>query len=143
MHLQKASGHRSQPAGPWPIFCSILDADGRISVTTVAMEFTGVYWITLAQKLESAKIEVGPVNARPLRYGPGRKTDSKDCQWLQQLHSYDLLNGSLRPAQDICCVRSLMRHRQNLAERWAQFPPPRRSVRTGSLQPCQAMILPP
>jgi len=85
-------------------------------VTTVAMESPGVFWIALAQKLEAAKIEVVLVNARHLKYVPGRKTDVKDCQWLQQLHSYGLLNGSFRPAQDICRVRSLMRHRQNLIE---------------------------
>src|SRR5712692_8953080 len=85
-------------------------------VTTVAMESTGVFWIPLAQKLEAGKIEVVLVNARHLKYVPGRKTDIKDCQWLQQLHSYGLLNGSFRPTQDICCVRSLMRHRQNLTE---------------------------
>ncbi len=85
-------------------------------VTTVAMESTGVFWIALAQKLEGAKIEVVLVNARHLRYVPGRKTDVKDCQWLQRLHSYGLLNGSFRPAQDVCCVRSLMRHRENLSQ---------------------------
>jgi transposase len=85
-------------------------------VTTVAMESTGVFWIALAQKLEAAKIEVVLVNARHLKYVPGRKTDIKDCQWLQQLHSYGLLNGSFRPTEDICCVRSLMRHRQNLVQ---------------------------
>jgi transposase len=45
---------------------------------------------------------------------PGRKTDVKDCQWLQQLHSYGLLNGSFRPGPDICALRGLMRHRENL-----------------------------
>ena len=85
-------------------------------IRTVAMESTGVYWIPLAQKLEAAQIEVVLVNARHLKYVPGRKSDVKDCQWLQQLHSYGLLNGSFRPAQDICCVRSLMRHRENLIE---------------------------
>jgi len=85
-------------------------------VTTVAMESTGVFWIPLAQKLESAKIEVVLVNARHLKDVPGRKTDVKDCQWLQQLHSYGLLNGSFRPTEDICCVRSLMRHRENLIQ---------------------------
>jgi len=40
----------------------------------------------------------------------------KDCQWLQQLHSYGMLNGSFRPAQEICALRSFLRHRQNLVE---------------------------
>jgi len=85
-------------------------------VKTAAMESTGVFWIPLAQKLDAAHIEIILVNARHLRYVPGRKTDIKDCQWLQQLHSYGLLNGSFRPAQDICCLRSLMRHRENLTQ---------------------------
>ena len=83
-------------------------------VQTVAMESTGVFWIPLAQKLEAAGIEMVLVNAKHLKYVPGRKTDLKDCQWLQQLHSYGLLNGSFRPTQDICALRSLMRHRENL-----------------------------
>jgi transposase len=85
-------------------------------VKTAAMESTGVFWIPLAQKLGDAGIEVVLVNARHLRQAPGRKTDVKDCQWLQQLHSYGLLQGSFRPGQDICCVRSLMRPRQNLTQ---------------------------
>ena len=89
-------------------------------VTTVAMESTGVYWIPLAQKLEAAGIETVLANARHLRQVPGRKTDVKDCQWLQQLHSYGLIQGSFRPTQDICRVRSLMRHRQNLSQQCGQ-----------------------
>jgi transposase len=54
-------------------------------VTTVAIESTGVYWIALCQKLEAAGIEVFLVNARHVRHVPGRKTDVKDCQWLQRL----------------------------------------------------------
>lgn len=88
----------------------------RCRVRSVALESTGVYWIALVQKLEDAGLEVVLVNARHLRHVPGRKTDVKDCQWLQQLHSYGLLNGSFRPTQDICALRSLMRHRENLTD---------------------------
>jgi len=86
----------------------------QCGVTTVAIESTGVYWIPLAQKLEEAGIEVVLVNARHVRNVPGRKTDVKDCQWLQQLHSFGLLNGSFRPSEDICRLRSIQRHRANL-----------------------------
>src|SRR5205085_6126052 len=85
-------------------------------IKTVALEATGVYWIPLVQKLEAAGIEVVLANPRHLKQVPGRKSDVKDCQWLQQLHSYGLLNGSFRPAQDICALRSFMRHRQNLVD---------------------------
>lgn len=86
-------------------------------VQTVAMESTGIYWTVLCGKLEAAGIEVVLVNARHLRQVPGRKTDVKDCQWLQQLHSYGMLNGSFRPCREICVLRELMRHRSN----WVQF----------------------
>jgi len=76
-------------------------------VTTVAMESTGVYWVALYQKLEAAGIEVFLVNARHLRHVPGRKTDVKDCQWIQRLHSFGLLSASFRPEDMICrCVVS-------------------------------------
>jgi len=83
-------------------------------VKTVAMESTGVYWIPLYQKLERAGLEVVLVNARHLKRVPGRKTDILDCQWLQQMHSYGLLNGSFRPSDDICVLRTYLRHRSNL-----------------------------
>jgi len=83
-------------------------------VKTVAMESTGVYWIPLMQKLEAAGLEALLVNARHLKNVPGRKSDVKDCQWLQQLHSYGLLTGSFRPQHDICSLRSYLRHRQTL-----------------------------
>ncbi len=83
-------------------------------VTTVVMESTGVYWIPLFQILESAGIEVCLVNARHCKNLPGRKTDVQDCQWLQYLHSVGLLRGSFRPADQVCAVRSLLRHRDGL-----------------------------
>src|SRR5437868_15016107 len=79
------------------------------------MESTSVYWIPLFQKLEAAGIEVLLVNARHVRHVPGRKTDGKDCQWLQRLHSFGLLSASFRPEDAICRLRSLQRHRLNLA----------------------------
>jgi transposase len=84
------------------------------AVTTVVMESTGVYWIALFQKVEQAGIQVMLVNARDVKHLPGRKTDLKDCQWLQQLHSYGLLRGAFRPSDGICRMRSLMRHRGHL-----------------------------
>ena len=58
---------------------------------------TNVYWIPLYELLESCGIEVLLVNARQLRYVPGRKTDMQDSQWIQLLHSCGLLRGSFRP----------------------------------------------
>ena len=83
-------------------------------VTTIAMESTGVYWIPLFQILEAAGLQVCLVNARHCKNLPGRKTDVQDCQWLQYLHSVGLLRGSFRPADQVCAVRSILRHRDGL-----------------------------
>jgi hypothetical protein len=85
-------------------------------VESVAMESTGVYWIVPYEFLEEAGFEVLLVNARFLKAVPGRKTDVKDCQWIQQLYSYGLLRGSFRPENDIVVLRSYVRQRSRLFE---------------------------
>ena len=88
----------------------------QCGIQTVAMESTGVYWIPLFQILEARKLQVCLVNAHYARNVPGRRTDVCDCQWLQYLHTVGLLRASFRPEQDICAVRSLLRHREGLVQ---------------------------
>jgi transposase len=83
-------------------------------ITTVAMEATGVYWIPLYEILEARGLEVVLVNARHVKNVPGRKSDVRDCEWLQQLHSVGLLRGSFRPSAEITTLRSYVRHRDSL-----------------------------
>jgi transposase len=85
-------------------------------IETVAMESTGVYWIPLFQILEDRGFETCLVNARHVKNVPGRRTDVSDCQWLQFLHSVGLLKASYRPSQEVCAVRSLLRHRESLVQ---------------------------
>lgn len=66
-------------------------------VKSVAMEATGVYWYILYDMLRDAGFDVWPVDGRSTKQVPGRKTDVKDCQWIQQLHSYGLLNRCFIP----------------------------------------------
>ncbi len=56
------------------------------------------------------------VNARHVKNVPGRRTNVCDCQWLQFLHSVGLLRASYRPEQEVCAVRSLLRHRESLVQ---------------------------
>ena len=88
----------------------------QCGIQTVAMESTGVYWIPLFQILEARGFEVCLVNARHVKNVPGRRTDVSDCQWLQFLHSVGLLRASYRPEQEVCAVRSLLRHRESLVQ---------------------------
>ena len=89
-------------------------------ITTVAMESTGVYWIPLYQMLEDRGIRVCLVNARHMKNVPGRRTDWHECQWLQYLHATGLLRAAFRPEQDVCAVRTLLRHRNELIKIAAQ-----------------------
>jgi transposase len=83
-------------------------------IETVVMQATGVYWMALYDVLESYGLQVNVVNARHTKTLPGRKTDVLECQWLQKLHTFGLLNNSFRPAEEIRVLRSYMRQRENL-----------------------------
>lgn len=85
-------------------------------IETVVMESTGVYWIPVFQILEQRGFEVKLVNAAHVKNLPGRQSDVSDCQWLQQLHTYGLLNGSFRPKDEVCILRSFLRLRDTLVK---------------------------
>jgi hypothetical protein len=82
-------------------------------IKTVAMEATGVYWNILYELLEEAGIDVWLVDGRQTKQVPGRKTDVKDCQWIQQLHSYGLLNRCFVAEADIKELRAYQRLRED------------------------------
>lgn len=83
-------------------------------VTSVAMEATGVYWIPVFQILEERGLAVILVNARQTKNVAGRKSDVQDCQWIQRLHTYGLLQGSFRPEDAYCVLRTYLRYRDEL-----------------------------
>lgn len=82
-------------------------------VTTVAMEATGNYWYVLHDIISAVGIDVWLVDGRQTRQVPGRKTDVKDCQWIQQLHSFGLLNRCFVPEAAIKEIRSYERLRED------------------------------
>ena len=116
--------HDQEPVRRFSTFTSDLYALAdwlqHCGITTVAMESTGVYWIPVFQILEGRGFEVFLVNAHYLKSVPGRKSDVSDCQWIQYLHSVGLLQGSFRPPDEICAVRTLWRHRQSLLQMAAE-----------------------
>lgn len=97
-----------------PSLYALADWLTECQIKTIVMESTGVYWIPLFQILETRGFEVLLVNIHHVKTVPGRKSDILDCQWLQQLHTYGLLAGSFRPSDEICVLRSYIRHRDNL-----------------------------
>lgn len=93
---------------------ALADWLAACGITTVAMESTGVYWIALFEILDQRGLEVALVNPHHIKNVPGRKSDVLDCQWIQQLHTYGLLRGSFRPADEICVLRAYLRQRAML-----------------------------
>ncbi len=85
-------------------------------ITEVAMEATGVYWIPLYFMLESCGFKVCLVNPKETKQVKGRKTDVKDCQWIQKLFSAGILRQSFIPEQKYMEVRQLVRERIDIIE---------------------------
>jgi transposase len=88
----------------------------QCGIKTVAMESTGVYWIPVFELLEEKGFEVKLVDARQVKNVSGRKTDVLDCQWIQQLHTYGLLNSAFRPIEEVCALRAYSRQRAMLIQ---------------------------
>jgi transposase len=85
-------------------------------IERVAMEATGVYWIAFYEMLEQSGIEVCLVNPKEVKQVKGRKTDVKDCRWIQKLFSAGLLRQSYIPAGKLKELRMMMREREDIID---------------------------
>lgn len=88
----------------------------QCNVDTVAMEATGIYWVSLFLMLEESGFEVVLVTAKHVKNVTGKKTDVSDAEWIRQLHSCGLLSASFQPDGFTRKLRTYMRHRKNLVE---------------------------
>jgi transposase len=111
-------GRDPQPVRTFGSFTADVHRMGRwlvaCGVDTVVMQATGVYWVGLFQILELYGLVVLVVNARYTKTLPGRKTDVQECQWLQKLHTFGLLNNSFLPNEETRVLRTYLRQRENL-----------------------------
>ncbi len=82
-------------------------------ITSVAMESTGNYWQNLYVELEKHQMEVTLCNGKFTRHAKGKKTDVKDCRWIQKLHALGLLTGSFLPDETTEQLRTYCRQRTN------------------------------
>lgn len=89
-------------------------------VETVAMESTGTYWQNLFSALTGFGFDVILVNGRQTRNIEGKKTDIKDCQWIQKLHTLGLLSSSFLPDSTTDIIRTYSHHRQNILKQSAR-----------------------
>jgi hypothetical protein len=85
-------------------------------IKKVAMEATGVYWIALYFLLEESGMFVCLVNPKETKQVKGRKTDVKDCQWIQKLFSAGILRHSFIPEGKYMELRLLVRERLDIID---------------------------
>ncbi len=85
----------------------------------VALEGTGVYWKPIYNLFEG-HIEVLVVNAQHIKAVPGRKTDTKDAEWIADLLQHGLLRASFIPSAPQRELRELTRSRVRLTEERAR-----------------------
>ena len=71
--------------------------------------------------LEQRGLKVYLVDARQMKYVPGRKSDVLDCQWLQKLMSLGFLRAAFRPTDEVCVVRAVARQRDVLLAEQASW----------------------
>lgn len=82
-------------------------------ITTVAMESTGDYWQNLYVELVKHGFEVVLCNGKFTKHAKGKKTDVKDCRWIQKLHTLGLLTSSFLPDETTEILRTYCRQRSN------------------------------
>ncbi len=82
-------------------------------ITSVAMESTGDYWQNLYTELIKHGIEVVLCNGKFTKHAKGKKTDVKDCRWIQKLHALGLLTTSFLPDETTEILRTYCRQRSN------------------------------
>jgi transposase len=82
-------------------------------ITSVAMESTGNYWQNLYVELEKHGFAVTLCNGKFTKHAKGKKTDVKDCRWIQKLHALGLLTGSFLPDETTEQLRTYCRQRTN------------------------------
>jgi len=82
-------------------------------ITSVAMESTGNYWQNLYVELERHGMEVTLCNGKFTKHAKGKKTDVKDCRWIQKLHALGLLTSSFFPDETTEQLRTYCRQRTN------------------------------
>lgn len=82
-------------------------------ITSVAMESTGNYWQNLYVELVKHGFDVVLCNGKFTKNAKGKKTDVKDCRWIQKLHTLGLLSGSFLPDYTTEQLRTYCRQRTN------------------------------
>jgi transposase len=102
-----------------PDLLHLVDWLQETGCTHVALESTGVYWKPIFNLMEGL-FEIVLVNAQHMKAVPGRKTDTKDAEWIADLLQHGLLKASFIPPQPQRDLRDLTRYRSSLKQERTQ-----------------------
>jgi transposase len=92
-----------------------------VGVETVALEATGVYWVAAYEMYEECGLRPILINSRAIRSFNGmKKSDFIDCQWIQLLHTFGILQPSVRVERAMIELRAYMRQRRTLTEQCSE-----------------------
>jgi transposase len=85
-------------------------------VKKVAMESTSTYWVAIWDILLAMGFELQLINPLHIKQMPGRKSDTKDAQWIAELLHKNMLKGSLVPSPLIQELRTYTREYRSLTQ---------------------------
>ena len=88
----------------------------QLKVTHIAMESTGVYWMTVWNVLKDPAFTLLLANPQQLKALQGRKSDQRDAKRIAEFLQDRRLDGSFVPPAAIRQLRILTRHRVSLLE---------------------------
>jgi transposase len=86
----------------------------RSECTHVGLESTGSYWKPIYNVLETTGMVVEVINATHIKIVPGRKSDTKDAEWICDVYRHGLVRGSFVPDRPMRELRELVRYRRSL-----------------------------
>jgi transposase len=92
-----------------------------LGVDTVALEATGVYWVAAYEIYEEHGLRPILINSQSIRAFNGmKKSDFIDCQWIQLLHTFGILQPAARAEAKMIELRGYMRQRKTLTEQCSE-----------------------
>ncbi|WP_395537107.1 IS110 family transposase [Klebsiella pneumoniae] len=89
-------------------------------VSDVFMESTGQYWLPIFNIFSEASFHIILANPQHIKNVPGRKTDTKDAEWIAQLGRCGLIQASYIPDLEVMELRLMTRRRQAYMQKRTQ-----------------------
>lgn len=89
-------------------------------VTDVFIESTGQYWLPVFNIFSEGAFHIILANPQHIKNVPGRKTDTKDAEWIAQLGRCGLIQASYIPDLTVMELRLMTRRRQSYMQKRTQ-----------------------